>query len=90
MRFFTSFRMTNMASPSLRHSLLRGEGKALHHVGCRTKALNLIWFGGGGDVFLINAFGLNSTYQNNEWIVNEKIYKNFFLCHPCLSLGSSD
>ncbi len=28
---------------------LRGEGLALHHVGCRTKALNLIWFRGGGD-----------------------------------------
>jgi len=29
---------------------LMGEGEALHHVGCRTKALNLIWFRGGGDL----------------------------------------
>jgi hypothetical protein len=28
---------------------LRGKGEALHHVGCRIKALNLIWFRGGGD-----------------------------------------
>jgi len=27
-----------------------GEGEALHHVGCSTKALNLIWFRGGGDL----------------------------------------
>jgi len=26
-----------------------GEGEALHHVGCRTKALNLTWFRGGGE-----------------------------------------
>jgi hypothetical protein len=26
-----------------------GEGGALHHVGCRTKDLNLIWFRGGGE-----------------------------------------
>jgi hypothetical protein len=31
-------------------SPLRGEGEALHHVGCRTRALNLIWFRGGGDL----------------------------------------
>jgi len=29
-------------------SPLGGEGWALHHVGCRTKALNLIWFRGEG------------------------------------------
>jgi len=27
-----------------------GEGEALHRVGCRTKALNLIWFRGGVDL----------------------------------------
>jgi len=26
-----------------------GEGEALHHVGCSTKALNLTWFRGGGE-----------------------------------------
>jgi hypothetical protein len=31
-------------------SPLMGEGEALHHVGCRTKALNLMWFRGGGDL----------------------------------------
>jgi len=31
-------------------SPLTGEGEALHRVGCRTKALNLIWFRGGGDL----------------------------------------
>ena len=29
---------------------LMGEGEARNHVGCRTKALNLIWFRGGGDL----------------------------------------
>jgi hypothetical protein len=50
-RFFTSFRMTgegfrmtNMASPSLRHSLLMGggEGPAPHRV--QDLSLNLTWF----------------------------------------------
>jgi hypothetical protein len=41
-----------------------GEGQALHHVGCRTKALNLIWFRGGGDYFRPVKIKINSVERN--------------------------
>jgi len=38
-----------------------GEGEALHHVGCRTKALNLTWFRGGGEYGNLFTFLLIET-----------------------------
>jgi hypothetical protein len=35
---------------------------------------------------LLNAFGLDSTYQNNEGIVNEEIDENFWGCQPLYNI----
>jgi len=45
-----------------------GEGEALHHVGCRTKALNLIWFRGGGDLgdYFTASVGMGGFSTHND------------------------
>ena len=57
---------------------LVGEGEALHQVGCRTKALNLIWFRGGGDLGdYFTASGGHLGYFLRKWEMIPKL--NFTL-----------
>jgi hypothetical protein len=48
---------------------LMGEGEALHRVGCRTKALNLIWFRGGGDL----RYFLRNEVESNGSMIPQKL-----------------